>query len=133
MDRMEYTAMRRIKVRSRFENRIVEQLLKDKVDFAYEPFSLTYTQPEKPRRYTPDIVLKNGVIVELKGRFTAHDRAKHLCLKAQGHTVRLVFMRASEKIRKGSSTSYGEWCTKHGIIWADGSIPKAWIHEKKGT
>ena len=39
-------------------------------------------------------------------------------------------MNAKSKIRKGSPTTYGEWATKKGFIWADWKtqkIPKDWL------
>ena len=36
-------------------------------------------------------------------------------------------MSAKTKIRKGSKTTYGDFCDKHGIIWAEKDLPKSWL------
>lgn len=42
---------------------------------------------------------------------------------------RLLFQNANTKIRKGSKMTYGDWCDKYGIEWADfrQGIPKEWL------
>ena len=36
-------------------------------------------------------------------------------------------MSAKTKIRKGSKTTYGDFCDKNGIIWAEKNIPESWL------
>ena len=43
--------------------------------------------------------------------------------------IRIVFMSGKTKIRKGSKTTYGDWCDKHQIPWAEKQIPEAWFSE----
>ena len=31
------------------------------------------------------------------------------------------------KIRKGSKTTYADFCEKHGIVWAEKEIPTDWL------
>lgn len=90
-----------------------------------------YTQPAKSRTYTPDFVLPNGIIIETKGRFTVEDRKKHLWIKEQfpEKDIRFVFSNSRGKIRKGSNTTYGDWCEKYGFQYADKDIPADWIAE----
>ena len=45
--------------------------------------------------------------------------------------IRIVFQSAKTKIRKGSKTTYGMFCDKHGIMWAEKQIPESWLREKK--
>src|SRR3546814_6931922 len=70
-----------------------------------------------PISYTPDLILKNGIIVETKGIFDVDDRRKHELIKAQhpGLDIRFVFSRSKSPIRKGSKTTYADWCAKRGI------------------
>ncbi|WP_174008465.1 endodeoxyribonuclease [Agrobacterium tumefaciens] len=87
----------------------------------YEAVRLKYTVEH---HYTPDWVdPSTGQIFETKGRFTSADRSKHLAIKSQHPEldITLVFQRPQNKIRKGSKTSYADWCDKHGIKWIDGS------------
>jgi hypothetical protein len=96
-------------------------------DFEYETFKVKYVA--KPKTYTPDFKLANGIIVETKGRFVPSDRAKHLLIKEQYPEldIRFVFSNSKTKLNKGSKTTYGDWCIKHGFKYADGLIPKDWI------
>ena len=41
----------------------------------------------------------------------------------------MLFYNANQKIKKGSKTSYADWCDKHGIKWADKKIPPEWIED----
>ena len=38
-------------------------------------------------------------------------------------------MSGRTKIRKGSKTTYGDWCDKNGIVWAEKQIPEDWFSE----
>ena len=118
-------------LRSGFEAKLTEDLMRQKVDYEYETVRIPFTPPVKVRHYTPDIILPNGIIVEIKGRFMSDDRQKHKFIKAQypDLDIRFVFQRATQKISKTSKTSYGKWCNSQGIKFAEGVIPKAWIQE----
>ena len=52
--------------RSIFEATVCGKLDEDKVDFEYETLVLPYVVPEIKKTYTPDIILSNGIIIELK-------------------------------------------------------------------
>ena len=86
------------------------------------------------RKYTPDFILPNYIIIESTGRFVAADRRKHLQVKRQHPTldIRFVFSRSGSKLSKKSKTTYGMWCEKHGFLYADVDIPARWIKEPKG-
>jgi len=117
--------------RSGLEDRISEQLKGLSVPFKYEEFKIKY-EVHETRSYTPDFKLPNGIIVESKGRFVPDDRKKHLLVKKQHPEldIRFVFSNSKAKIRKGSKTSYGDWCDKNGYIYADKLIPEEWIKER---
>ena len=116
--------------RSGLEDRISEQLKELSVQFKYEEFKIKYEVNES-RTYTPDFELPNGIIIESKGRFVSADRKKHLLVKKQHPhlDIRFVFSNSRAKISKGSKTSYGDWCDKHGFLYADKLIPEEWINE----
>ena len=118
--------------RSGLEDRISEQLKSLSVLFKYEEFKIKY-EVNETRTYTPDFELPNGVIIESKGRFVAADRKKHLLVKKQHPEldIRFVFSNSRAKITKGSKTSYGDWCEKHGFMYADKLIPEEWVSGKK--
>lgn len=112
---------------------VVGQQIKDITgsDPAYESFKLEYLKPSRKSKYTPDFRLPNGIIVETKGRFETADRQKHLLVKAQhpDKDIRFVFSNSRQRIRKGSETTYADWCRKNGFIFADKRIPTSWFEE----
>jgi len=116
--------------RSGLEDRISEQLKGLKVPFKYEEFKIKY-EVNEVRTYTPDFELPNGIIIESKGRFVAADRKKHLLVQRQHPDldIRFVFSNSKAKISKGSKTTLGMWCDKHGYMYADKLIPEEWIKE----
>ena len=118
--------------RSGFEHKVSDQLKENKIKFEYETTVIPYIKPETKHTYTIDFTLPNGILVETKGRWVAEDRKKHLLIKKQHPEldIRIVFMSGKTKIRKGSPTTYGMWCDKHGIPWAEKIIPQKWFSEK---
>ena len=115
--------------RSGFEHKVSEQLSESKIKFQYEDTVIDYIKPETKHKYTIDFTLPNGILVETKGRWVAEDRKKHLLIKKQHPEldIRIVFQSAKTKIRKGSKTTYGDYCDKHGIPWAEKKIPESWL------
>ena len=86
----------------------------------------------KNRTYTPDFLLDNGIIIETKGRFTVHDRQKHLMIRKQygdEHDIRFVFSNPNQKLYKGAKSTYAQWCDKKGFKYAKEYIPEAWFYE----
>lgn len=63
----------------------------------------------------PDLDL----VVETKGRFKLEDRKKMLAVLACNPDLDLlmVFSDPNKTISKASKTTYGSWCTDHGIPW----------------
>lgn len=115
--------------RSGYEKTVLRRLEKNQIGFEYEPIKIRYIIEKD---YIPDLVLDNGIIIELKGRFDGDDRRKHLAVKRQYPQldIRFLFMNATIKIKKGSRTTYGQWATKNNIIWAEGDMfPKEWALE----
>lgn len=117
--------------RSGLEETIAKDLREAGISFLYEDKKITY-QVNQVRTYTPDFILPNGIIIETKGRFVVDDRMKHLMIREQyPHLdLRFVFSNSRNKIRKGSKTTYGDWCTKHGFLYADKRIPDEWLKQQ---
>lgn len=94
----------------------------------YEDCKVMYVGQVKT--YLPDFILPNGIIVEAKGYFDASDRTKHLQIKQQhpGLDIRFVFSNPKGRLSKRSRTTYGDWCRKHGFLYAKGVIPDEWFH-----
>ncbi len=117
--------------RSGLEETVINDLKQRNVSFKYEQRVVCYFKPATKHKYTPDIELDNGVLIEIKGFFKREDRKKHLLVKEQQPSldIRFVFGNSKNKIYKGSKTSYADWCTKHGFIFADKIIPNNWINK----
>ena len=120
------------------EEKIKDELENARVKYEYEKHRVDYTLPSPIHHYTPDFVLENGIIIEVKGRFDSKDRAKHIAIKNQHPDldIRFVFdgkarYPSRTKISKISKTTYGIWCEKHGFMYADHYIPLEWLKEKK--
>jgi hypothetical protein len=109
------------------EARVAEDLSREGVQFAYEQHTLSY-RDDKVHKYRPDFRLPNGVLVEVKGRFTATDRRKLLLVKQQNPAadIRLVFDRPHAPITKGSLTTYAGWCERNGFLWWAKTVPSHW-------
>lgn len=109
---------------------VVDSTLKQRnIDGEYEKHKIKYTIPATDHTYTPDFRLPNGIFVETKGRFVVEDRKKHVLIRKQHPEldIRFVFQNSKNKIRKGSPTTYADWCIKHGFIYADKTIPQEWL------
>tara|TARA_B110000495_G_C22622744_1_gene370977 strand:- start:126 stop:527 length:402 start_codon:yes stop_codon:yes gene_type:complete len=117
--------------RSGLEHKTAEMLKKKKVKYTYEETKIKW-EDYRIRKYTPDFILHNGIVIETKGRFTREDRRKHLAIKRQygkEYDIRFVFSNSRSKLDKGAKSTYGEWCTKNGFLYADKEIPQEWIDE----
>lgn len=121
--------------RSGLEERVAQELTELGVGYTYEEEVIEYLKPARVSKYTPDFVLENGIIIETKGRFLTADRQKHLLVKKQhpDKDIRFVFSRSKTKISKQSKTTYADWCEKNGFMYADTSIPTAWLKETKNV
>jgi len=117
--------------KSGLEENISIQIESKGIKVEYESEKVAYTIPASQHTYNPDFKLPNGIFVETKGRFVAADRKKHLLVKAQNPTldIRFVFSNSKNKITKTSKTTYGDWCDKNGIKYADKVIPDSWFEE----
>ena len=131
---MKYTSIKRKgKYRSTLEFYVAENLKEVGSKFLYEPRNkkIKYIRPETWHTYLPDFVLPNGIIIEVKGLFNSTDRRKHLLIKEQCpmYDIRFVFSNSNSKLYKGSKGTYGDWCHKHGYLYANKLVPKEWLNE----
>jgi len=128
--------MMRLAFRSGLEERIAQQLREYGLEVIYETDRIPYTIPARDTRYTPDFKLPKAggfFYVETKGIWSVGDRTKHLLIKQQHPEIdiRFVFSRSTQKLYKGSPTSYGDYCQKHGFKFAQKLIPEEWLEEAK--
>lgn len=118
-------------VRSGSEERVLKQIERAGYSYTYEGYKIPYIVPASNHTYTPDILLTNGIIVEVKGLFEAEDRQKMLRIKEQyPHLdIRFVFDNFNNRLYKGSPTTYAKWCEKYGFPYASKLIPDSWFKE----
>lgn len=118
-----------MKFRSKFEENIYNNALEKGHELAFEALKLPYLMKGN---YLPDFILPNGIIVEAKGYFDSRSRAKMVAVKKHNPLldIRMLFMNSKTKIRKGSKTTYADWCNKYGYPFAEGSsVPDEWFEE----
>ena len=117
--------------KSWLEADVAKDMARNKINFKYEDYALTYVIPAQVHTYTPDFELPNGIIVETKGRWTSADRKK-MGLVIEQHPeldIRMLFA-LDNKIAPKSKTRYSMWCERRGIKYAIGTaVPKEWINE----
>ena len=131
MNGKQFRAAMRHGYRSGLEIKVKDYLKEHKVKFKYEAIKIEW-EDLMYRTYTPDFVLPNGLIIEVKGLFTASDRRKHLAIKKQHPNldIRFVFENSRRKLSKGAKSTYGQWCDKYGFRYYDRIIPEDWLKEK---
>lgn len=113
--------------RSGFESKVAKDLTDNGVYWEYEQrkFDLVI-----PRSYTPDFVLGNGVVLEVKGYFDAEDRRLIKLFREQhpGVDLRMVLQKPHQKLQKGGRMDYAGWCEKYNVPWCEGpSLPQDWV------
>jgi len=138
--------MKKGKYRSKFEASIAKDLRSRKVSFQYESTTIDYELPvvrgvcyecgsndvRTIRRYTPDFIVNRGkTFIEAKGRLTSRDRNKMVSVKRSHPTVdvRMLFQRDGWVNRK-TKQRYSDWCEKHNIAYAIGTVPSDWVGGK---
>ena len=106
--------------RSSLELEVAKDLEKYNINpkLIYECLVLNYIIPESKKKYTPDYVLPNGIIVEVKGYWSLEDRKKFLYVRESNpdKDIRMVFQNSKNKLRKSSKTTYSDFCIKNNII-----------------
>lgn len=117
--------------RSSLEISLQKFFLANGVSFKYETTKIQW-EDRRFRKYTPDFILPNGIIIETKGLFTVEDRRKHKEIKSQYPEleIRFVFENSKRRISKVSKTTYADWCDKMKIKHANKEMPIDWAHEK---
>lgn len=121
-----------MKVRSKFEKTVLDDLNSRKKKFKYESMEIAYTLH---KNYIPDLVLPNGIVVELKGKFPKDQRDKMLAVKEQypDLDIRMVFMSLkarlpdAKKRKDGTYMSCEEWAIKYKWVYAEKCIPESWF------
>ena len=112
--------------RSGLEGRVADDLTNNGVYWEYEQRKYNLVIP---RSYTPDFVLGNGTVLEVKGYFDQEDRRLIKLFKEQHSDVdiRMVFQKPHQKLTKTGRMTYATWCDRYNVPWCQGpEIPKDW-------
>lgn len=127
------TVVSGVRYRSAFEASVARDLSQRRIEFGYEELTLFYTVPHVHK--TDFTITKSDgtpMIIEAKGYFSADDRRKTLAVLADNEDIDYRFLFQNAKLRltraKRSST-YGQWCNRHNIRWAEGTVPGGWLLE----
>ena len=97
----------------------------------YEQDKLEYTIPASKHKYLTDFTLKPKVYIEVKGRLLPSERKKYLLVRDQHPEIELKFFfdKSTNKIYKGSETTYADWCEQNKFEWTDlkKGLPPDWL------
>lgn len=110
----------------RFEKSILDSLTSLNVEYKFEGIKLSYTIAAQ---YKPDVVLDNGVIIEIKTYLPYEEQRKLRAVK-ESHPdldLRLLFEKPDKKL-PNSKLTHGEWATKYNFIWAGPNVPEEWYN-----
>lgn len=124
-----------MKFRSGLEKRIFTHAEEQGMELAYEPPNVRIRY-SLPRKYIPDFVLPNGVIIEAKGYFTSADRTKMRKIQEQNPEldIRFVFQNPNNRLTKSkNSETYWQWAERLGFPWAENKIPLSWWNKKEDS
>lgn len=121
------------KCRSRYERDIVQHAIDLGLPYAYESVVLEYETAivkgtckacgatgrdvVQRRTYTPDIVLPNGIVVEIKGKFDASKRnlMRQLVRCNPDVDIRFIFMRDNRFGQAKTRKRYSDWARAQGV------------------
>ena len=112
--------------RSGLEGKVADDLTNNGVYWEYEQRKYNLVIP---RSYTPDFVLGNGTVLEVKGYFDQEDRRLIKLFKEQHSDVdiRMVLQKPHQKLTKTGRMTYATWCDRYNVPWCQGpEIPKDW-------
>ncbi|GAF70335.1 unnamed protein product [marine sediment metagenome] len=125
---------KRGKFRSKSEEIVYDSLLELNIPIKYEWEKINYIWMEY-KTYTPDFLLPNGIILEVKGRFVLEDRKKHLFIRQQKPEldIRFIFDNPNSKLYKNGKMTYAKWCDKHNFLYCKRKegIPEEWLNGKR--
>jgi hypothetical protein len=132
--------------RSGLEEKVAAYLEAKGIKFQYESLVLTYAKGVrkglceqcgsrkvvKIATYTPDFVLDNGIIIEVKGRLTSTDRTKLLAVMRSNPERKLrLYFGSDNKLQKTSDKRYSDWAKQHKFDFAIGTIPRRWLSRQQ--
>ena len=119
--------------RGSFEPKVIEDLNNRDKSYTYEAMTIKYDLVGL--KYTPDLVLSSGVIVELKGRFMRKDQKKMLAVR-NSHPeldIRFVFQKLKASIdgaakrKDGTRMTCEEWAKRYNFKYAELIVPEQWF------
>ena len=156
MSRKYNTKHRRGRFRSIFERRVADYFKEEGIKWKYEEIKFAYYQQQtwkmtcpncgatspvlKKRTYTPDFILPNGTLIEVKGRLTSTERSKLISI--QEYHPELDLKLVMENDRQTGLKRYpmnSDWLSAHGFDFtfvgrhAIKEMPEHWFEDAHAT
>jgi len=105
-------------MRSKLEEQVAGTLDDYQISYEYESLKLPYVQPEVGRVYIPDFILKNGILLEVKGKLDVDARRKMKWVREHNpeEDIRFVFHRNNKLTRAKKSWRYSDWCRNNDYL-----------------
>jgi len=118
------------KFKSKLEEKVWNTLVKEYPSVEYEPTKIKYIQPVQDRTYTPDFKTdaSKEIYLEAKGLLDLETRKKMIWFRDCNPHVRIImlFQNASNKLHRGSKTTYAMWAEANNFEWLD--FRKDWLN-----
>jgi hypothetical protein len=116
------------KFKSKLEEQVWAKLTKYYPSVEYEPDKIPFVQPAKNRNYIPDFKI-GDVYIEAKGKLDLATRQKMIWFREDNPDILVIFLfqNPSNRIRKNSKTTYGDWADKNDFLWLD--FRRDWLND----
>ena len=118
------------KFKSKLEEKVWNSLIKEYPSVQYEPTRIKFTQPVQERTYTPDFKVDESkeIYLEAKGLLDLETRKKMIWFRECNPDIRIImlFQNASNKLHRGSKTTYAMWAELNNFEWLD--FRKDWLN-----
>ena len=118
------------KFKSKLEEKVWNSLIKEYPSVQYEPIRIKFTQPVQDRTYTPDFKTDSSkeIYLEAKGLLDLETRKKMIWVRECNPDIRIImlFQNASNKLHRGSKTTYAMWAEANNFEWLD--FRKDWLN-----
>ena len=118
------------KFKSKLEEKVWNSLIKEYPSVQYEPTKIKFTQPVQERTYTPDFKVDESkeIYLEAKGLLDLETRKKMIWFRECNPDISIImlFQNASNKLHRGSKTTYAMWAEANNFEWLD--FRKDWLN-----
>jgi hypothetical protein len=109
------------KFKSKLEEKVWNTLIKEYPSVQYEPTRIKFTQPVQ-------VDENREIYLEAKGLLDLETRKKMIWFRECNPDIRIImlFQNASNKLHRGSKTTYAMWAEANNFEWLD--FRKDWLN-----